>query len=62
MFSVPDSFSYCSSGNPFQLDPSIWASNPSSEVRCRAVVLSGPCRGTAHLHRHFIITTLLRKL
>lgn len=66
MFSFLDSFSYCCSGNPFQLDTNIQASDAGSGMQCGEVTLSGPRRCSlitmAHLHRQFIIIILLMKL
>lgn len=66
MFSFLDSSSYCCSGNPFQLDTNIQASNAGSGMQCGEVTLSGPRRCSlitmAHLHRQFIIIILLMKL
>lgn len=64
MFTFLDSFSYCCSGNPFQLDTSAQVSNPGSGMHCGEVTLSGPCSliSMVHLHRQFIIIILLMKL
>lgn len=66
MFSFLDSSSYCCSGNPFQLDTNIQASDAGSGMQCGEVTLSGPRRCSlitmAHLHRQFIIIILLMKL
>lgn len=64
MFTFLDSFSYCCSGNLFQLDTNTQVSNPGSGMQCGEVTLSGPCSliSMANLHRQFIIIILLMKL